>query len=129
MVTKGKGNVCSVAAILLPRADQALNVAFLHTPPLEKSKWIFCKKVAFFFFFVGLIQMASSPLPPPPPPISPLTSSPILRVMRLYAPPLQPFTPCPLLHLPDCFGVIHVGEEFKAFVGVVNASSKVGTLA
>eukprot|EP00581_Thalassiosira_minuscula_P028851 CAMPEP_0183758312 /NCGR_PEP_ID=MMETSP0739-20130205/6340_1 /TAXON_ID=385413 /ORGANISM="Thalassiosira miniscula, Strain CCMP1093" /LENGTH=114 /DNA_ID=CAMNT_0025995893 /DNA_START=1 /DNA_END=342 /DNA_ORIENTATION=+ len=59
---------------------------------------------------------------------------PTLKVMRLQAPQLgQPSSGSLLsshhllgstLLLPDSFGVIHVGETFSAYLGVLNTSSE-----
>mmetsp|Transcript_8888 Transcript_8888/g.17965 ORF Transcript_8888/g.17965 Transcript_8888/m.17965 type:complete len:468 (-) Transcript_8888:26-1429(-) len=58
---------------------------------------------------------SSTTVPPPPPPPSPM-----LRVMRLYSPhPFPPTTLAPILSLPDSFGVIYVGEVFRAYLGVL----------
>ena len=61
-------------------------------------------------------------------------ATPTLKVMRLQAPQLgQPLTGSLLsqshllsstLLLPDSFGVIHVGETFSAYLGVLNSSSE-----
>lgn len=57
---------------------------------------------------------------------------PILKVMRLQAPDLSspcsgslgtPALPSPSLSLPDSFGVIHIGETFTAYLGILNPSS------
>jgi hypothetical protein len=57
--------------------------------------------------------------------------APILKVMRLQAPDLSspsagslgtPALPSPALSLPDSFGVIHIGETFTAYLGILNPS-------
>ena len=61
------------------------------------------------------------------------SATPTLRVMRLYKPDLyrsdfQPSLSCAItsfLTLPDSFGVIHVGETFTAYLGVLNPSPTV----
>jgi len=57
--------------------------------------------------------------------------TPILKVMRLQAPDLScpsagslgtsPL-PSPALSLPDSFGIIHIGETFTAYLGILNPS-------
>jgi hypothetical protein len=57
--------------------------------------------------------------------------TPILKVMRLQAPDLScpsagslgtPPLPSPALSLPDSFGIIHIGETFTAYLGILNPS-------